>query len=108
MANSAGRAADPADGVGAADIGCDYRLHSAAVIDDCHGVFGGGGTLCHPGIPRKVMENLPHIFLVARGAERFAQEMGFVQHPLLTQDSKDTWHHRLEQDVPLENLDEIR
>lgn len=46
----------------------------------------------HPiSIARKVMETLPHVFLVGAGAERFAAEMGFARAELLTPDTRATW-----------------
>ncbi|MDF1515095.1 MAG: isoaspartyl peptidase/L-asparaginase, partial [Anaerolineae bacterium] len=50
----------------------------------------------HPiSIARKVMENLPHVFLVGQGAERFAREMGFEDQDLLTQEAVTTWQQGL-------------
>jgi beta-aspartyl-peptidase (threonine type) len=46
----------------------------------------------HPiSIARKVMETLPHVFLVGEGAERFAGEMGFPRAELLTPGTRATW-----------------
>jgi beta-aspartyl-peptidase (threonine type) len=42
-------------------------------------------------IARKVMEVLPHVFLVGEGAERFAAEMGFQKAELLTADTRQIW-----------------
>ncbi len=56
-----------------------------------------GAVGCVKGFPnpisiaRKVMQQLPHVFLVGAGAERFAAEMGFTRKDLLTSASKQTW-----------------
>jgi L-asparaginase / beta-aspartyl-peptidase len=42
-------------------------------------------------IARKVLETLPHVFLVGAGAERFAAEMGFAQADLMTPETRETW-----------------
>src|SRR5512146_1101472 len=42
-------------------------------------------------IARKVMEELPHVFLVGEGAERFAAEMGFKKAELLTAGTRAEW-----------------
>jgi beta-aspartyl-peptidase (threonine type) len=46
-------------------------------------------------IARKVMESLPHVFLVGAGAERFAAEKGFQKANLLTEENRDTWRKDL-------------
>lgn len=46
-------------------------------------------------IARKVMETLPHVFLVGAGAERFAEEMGFTRRELLTPEARRLWEERL-------------
>ena len=48
-------------------------------------------------IARKVMEELPHVFLVGPGAERFAAEMGFQKADLLTDGAR----QQLRQDISL-------
>jgi beta-aspartyl-peptidase (threonine type) len=51
----------------------------------------------HPiSVARKVMEKLPHVLLVARGAERFAAEMGFEKDDLLTEEVREAWQKRLQ------------
>jgi len=46
----------------------------------------------HPiSIARRVMEELPHVFLVGPGAEQFAREMGFEPTDLLTPEAKAVW-----------------
>ena len=42
-------------------------------------------------IARKVMEQLPHVFLAGEGAARFAAEMGFEAEELLTEVARETW-----------------
>jgi L-asparaginase / beta-aspartyl-peptidase len=42
-------------------------------------------------IARKVMEVLPHVFLVGEGAERFAAEMGFQKADLTTAETREIW-----------------
>jgi beta-aspartyl-peptidase (threonine type) len=46
-------------------------------------------------IARKVMEMLPHVFLVGVGAERFAAEMGFQKADLLTDETRELWRQDL-------------
>src|SRR5512146_1225163 len=46
-------------------------------------------------IARKVMEKLPHVFLVGEGAERFAAEMGFQKADLLTAETREQWRKDL-------------
>ena len=55
-------------------------------------------------VARKVMEMLPHVFLVGRGAERFAAEMGFEQTDLLTEEAFQVWKKRLLMDMDEESL----
>jgi beta-aspartyl-peptidase (threonine type) len=62
----------------------------------------------HPiSVARKVMENLPHVFLVGQGAGRFAAEMGFEQRDLLTEEAHQAWQQRLQADVPQEVLSRL-
>jgi beta-aspartyl-peptidase (threonine type) len=58
-------------------------------------------------IARKVMENLPHVFLVGQGAERFAAEMGFRRRNLLTKEAREVWERRLRADRPGEDLSHL-
>lgn len=46
-------------------------------------------------IARKVLEVLPHVFLVGEGAERFAAEMGFQKAELLTDETREQWQNDL-------------
>jgi beta-aspartyl-peptidase (threonine type) len=58
-------------------------------------------------VARKVMENLPHVFLVGGGAERFAAEMGFERSDLLTPEIREAWEQRLLQCMSKETLDHL-
>jgi beta-aspartyl-peptidase (threonine type) len=49
-------------------------------------------------VARKVMERLPHVFLVGEGAARFAAEMGFERRELLTEEARRVWEQRLPRD----------
>ena len=52
----------------------------------------------HPiSIARKVMDHLPHVLLVDRGAIRFAKEMGFVPRNLMTKETKQRWKQGLDE-----------
>jgi len=56
------------------------------------GAVGAVQGYRHPiSVARKVMEVLPHVFLVGRGAERFAAEMGFERCDLLTPEARQVW-----------------
>jgi len=46
-------------------------------------------------IARKLMETLPHVFLVGEGAERFAAEMGFQKADLMTAETREIWRKDL-------------
>ncbi len=50
-------------------------------------------------VARKVMERLPHVFLVGAGAKRFAAEMGFERADLLTEEARQVWEKRLRADM---------
>jgi len=56
-------------------------------------------------IARKVMEELPHVFLVGLGAERFAAEMGFHKTELLTEASRQQWRQDLSLITDPDNFD---
>ncbi|MBM3263435.1 MAG: N(4)-(beta-N-acetylglucosaminyl)-L-asparaginase [candidate division Zixibacteria bacterium] len=54
----------------------------------------------HPiSIARCVMEKLLHVFLVGKGAERFASEMGFEKTELLTDSMREIWLKRLCEEI---------
>lgn len=59
----------------------------------------------HPvSVARKVMELLPHVFLVGRGAADFAEEAGFQREPTLTETAAREWSRRLAANVPGDRL----
>jgi beta-aspartyl-peptidase (threonine type) len=58
-------------------------------------------------VARKVMVTLPHVFLVGQGAARFAAEMGFEQRDLLTDEAREVWARRLQEDWPDEDLSRL-
>ena len=72
------------------------------------GAVGAVQNIQHPiSVARKVMEHLPHVLLVGRGAERFAADvgdigMGFAQCELLTTDARQAWEERLRTAMPEE------
>jgi len=76
----------------------------AAIMDGCDLTSGAVGALKgypYPiSVARKVLEKLPHVFLVGDGAARFAAEMGFDPCELLTEPARDTWEKRLREDLP--------
>ncbi|HAI20941.1 MAG TPA: asparaginase [Clostridiales bacterium UBA8153] len=51
-------------------------------------------------VARRVMEELPHCFLVGEGAARFGREMGCEERELLTPEARDIWRQLLEAKVP--------
>ena len=65
-------------------------------------------------VARKVMETLPHVFLVGEGAERFAKESGFEAEGLLTDEIKDIWQRHLKKHMSesqftnLKNLEKLK
>ena len=59
-------------------------------------------------IARKVMETLPHVMLVAAGAERFAAEMGFTKQDLLTEEARNIWAERLQKDMLPDIFDHLQ
>ncbi|MDI6895233.1 MAG: N(4)-(beta-N-acetylglucosaminyl)-L-asparaginase [Bacillota bacterium] len=78
----------------------------AAIMDGrtlAAGAVGAVKDFFHPvSIARRVMEELPHVFLVGEGAERFAREMGFSPSELLTAEAREVWLRMLrdEGEVP--------
>lgn len=86
----------------------------AGIMDGKELIVGAVGAIKgfeHPiSIARKVMEYLPHVFLVGRGAEHFASQMGFNKSDLLTEEVKKAWELRLKAELPeidLTNLHEV-
>lgn len=72
------------------------------------GAVGAVQGYRHPiSVARKVMENLPHVFLVGRGAGRFAAEMGFEQCDLLTKEAREVWEQRLRADMSEEAMKQL-
>jgi beta-aspartyl-peptidase (threonine type) len=90
----------------------------ASIMDGKELMAGAVGAVkgyLHPiSIARKVMDQLPHVFLVGEGAERFAAEMGFQKVNLLSEYSATTWKNRLLEIIPedvfrsLKNQAELR
>jgi beta-aspartyl-peptidase (threonine type) len=80
----------------------------AAIMDGSDLTSGAVGALKgypYPiSVARKVLEKLPHVFLVGEGAARFAAEMGFEACELLTETARETWEKRLREDVSLDVL----
>lgn len=67
------------------------------------GAVGAMQGFQHPiSVARRVMEVLPHVLLVGRGAERFAGEMGFERTALLTEEARQVWEDRLRVSMPEE------
>ncbi len=62
------------------------------------GAVAGLKNFEHPiSIAQKVMEELPHVMLVDRGAAKFAKEMGFRPRNLLTAAAKRKWVEGLDE-----------
>ncbi len=76
----------------------------ASVMDGRRLQAGAVGALknCEHAISlaRKVMEELPHVLLVAGGAERFAREMGFPEKDLRTAEAEKVWREFFEDKAP--------
>ncbi|MCL4545529.1 MAG: N(4)-(beta-N-acetylglucosaminyl)-L-asparaginase [Chloroflexi bacterium] len=73
----------------------------ASIMDGQTRAAGSVGALKHYPHPisvaRRVMEVLPHVFLVGEGAALFAEEMGFSRTDLLTEQARRIWAERLAQ-----------
>lgn len=55
----------------------------------------------HPiSVARKVMEMLPHVFLVGEGADRFAREMGMEARDMLTKPAELGWRRMVQSALP--------
>lgn len=71
----------------------------ASIMDGRTRACGAVGSVrgyAHPiSIARRVMEELPHVFLVGEGAERFAAEIGADRRQLLTDKTADTWRKHM-------------
>lgn len=73
------------------------------------GAVGGLKGYPHPiSIARKLMESLPHVFLVGEGAERFAEECGFEKSELLTPHARQTWQETLAKIMPADVAENLR
>lgn len=83
----------------------------ASIMDGSNLAAGAVGAMQgykHPiSVARKVMEKLPHVFLVGRGAERFAAEMGFGRCDLLTPEIHEVWKRRLRADMSEEEFNTL-
>ena len=83
----------------------------AAVMDGRDLTSGAVGALKgyqHPiSVARKVLEKLPHVFLVGEGAARFAREMGFEASELLTEATREAWERRVQADLPGGALEQL-
>jgi L-asparaginase / beta-aspartyl-peptidase len=67
------------------------------------GAVGALTGYLHPiSVARKVMETLPHVFLVGDGAARFAREIRAEEGPLLTDEARRVWEKWVEVHVPTE------
>lgn len=91
----------------------DGHVTLDASIMDGDGRCGAVAALEHIGHPinvaRKVMENTPHVLLVADGALEFALQQGFKKENLLTPESEKAWHEWLKQAkyTPVANSENI-
>jgi beta-aspartyl-peptidase (threonine type) len=69
------------------------------------GTVGAVRGYAHPiSIARRVMEELPHVFLVGEGAERFAAEIGAERRQLLTDQTAEAWRRRMLEAMSAEEL----
>jgi L-asparaginase / beta-aspartyl-peptidase len=55
-------------------------------------------------VARQVMERLPHVFLVGKGAADFAAEMSFAAEETLTDVAAREWIERVQANVPIDKL----
>lgn len=80
----------------------------ASMMDGRNRASGAVGALigyANPiSVARKVMERLPHVFLVGQGAADFAAEMGFPRQETLTAEAAQVWIERVHANVPTEQL----
>lgn len=83
----------------------------AAIMDGSDlstGAVGAVQGVLHPiTLARRVMEHLPHVFLVGRGAERFAADMGLERGELLTGEAQQAWEERLRAEMPDETFRQL-
>ncbi len=72
------------------------------------GAVGALQGFAHPiSVARRVMEVLPHVFLVGEGAARFAAEMGFPRTDLLTEAAEEAWARGLQPEMTPEMVARI-
>ncbi len=76
----------------------------ASIMDGATRRAGAVGAVCgyrHPiTIARGVMERLPHVMVVGRGAERLASELGMERENLLTPESEASWREGRDGELP--------
>jgi len=84
----------------------------ASIMDGSSLAAGAVGCLkgyAHPiSVARKVMERLPHVFLVGEGAARFADECEFEKSELLTPATRQAWQEILAKIMPAEVAKDLR
>ena len=72
------------------------------------GAVGCVSGFAHPiSLARKVMEKLPHVFLVGPGAERFGREMGFAQQEMLSDAARAAWREKLASLLPADEIERL-
>jgi beta-aspartyl-peptidase (threonine type) len=83
----------------------------ASIMDGRDRSTGAVGALRgfpHPiSVARRVMEQLPHVFLVGQGAADFAKEMGFTQEEILTDIAAKEWIERVQVNVPIDRIPDL-
>ena len=83
----------------------------ASIMDGRTRACGAVGALqgfAHPiSVARRVMERLPHVLLVGRGAADFAREQGFPPEEPLTLEAAREWAARIRANVPMEDLPDL-
>jgi len=110
--------ADPEDqsvGFGGRPDRDGYVTLDACIMDhefNCGSVAFVQGVKHPITLARAVMEQTPHIMLVGKGAEDFAQSIGMEKENLLTDASKESWENWLQESdykpiVNIENHDTI-
>ena len=80
----------------------------ASIMDGRNRASGAVGAIRgfpHPiSVARRVMERLPHVFLVGQGAADFAKEMGFAPQETLTDVAAREWIERVQANVPIDRI----
>ncbi len=73
------------------------------------GAVGAMKEFKHPiSVARKIIDLLPHVFLVGAGAEHFADQMGFKKSKLLTPEIQKFWELRLRAESPDIDLKKLK